>query len=40
MQMLYTVYIVVLNMILAQFSDEAVTVLGLYYTCRPALCRC
>ena len=31
MQMLYTVYIVVLNMILAGFSDAAVTVLGLYY---------
>lgn len=31
MQMLYTVYIVVLNIILASFSDEAVTVLGLYY---------
>lgn len=31
MQMLYTVYIVVLNIILAGFSDEAVTVLGLYY---------
>ena len=31
MQMLYTVYIVALNMILAGFSDSAVTVLGLYY---------
>ena len=31
MQMLYTVYIMALNMILAGFSDEAVTVLGLYY---------
>lgn len=31
MQMLYTVYIVALNMILAGFSDAAVTVLGLYY---------
>lgn len=31
MQMLYTVYIVLLNMILAGFSDAAVTVLGLYY---------
>ena len=31
MQGLYTVYIVILNMILAGFSDEAVTVLGLYY---------
>ncbi len=31
MQMLYTVYIAALNMILAQFSDAAVTVLGLYY---------
>ena len=31
MQLLYTVYIVVLNIILAQFCDEAVTVLGLYY---------
>lgn len=31
MQMLYTVYIVVLNVILAGFSDQAVTVLGLYY---------
>lgn len=31
MQMLYTVYIVALNMILAGFSDEAITVLGLYY---------
>ena len=31
MQALYTVYIVVLNMILAGFSDAAVTVLGLYY---------
>lgn len=31
MQALYTVYIMVLNMILAGFCDEAVTVLGLYY---------
>jgi len=31
MQMLYTVYIVGLNMILSGFSDSAVTVLGLYY---------
>lgn len=31
MQMLYTVYIVALNVILAGFSDSAVTVLGLYY---------
>ena len=31
MQSLYTVYIAVLNMILAGFCDEAVTVLGLYY---------
>lgn len=31
MQTLYTVYIVVLNIILKGFSDEAVTVLGLYY---------
>ena len=31
MQLLYTVYIVALNMILAGFSDAAVTVLGLYY---------
>lgn len=31
MQSLYTVYIVILNMILADFSDAAVTVLGLYY---------
>ncbi len=31
MQTLYTVYIVILNAILAQFSDAAVTVLGLYY---------
>lgn len=31
MQMLCTVYIVVLNIILAGFSDAAVTVLGLYY---------
>ena len=31
MQALYTVYIVVLNVILAEFSDAAVTVLGLYY---------
>lgn len=31
MQMLYTVYIVMLNMILVGFSDAAVTVLGLYY---------
>ena len=31
MQELYTVYIVVFNIILAGFSDAAVTVLGLYY---------
>ena len=31
MQALYTVYIVGLNMILAKFSDSAVTILGLYY---------
>ena len=31
MQALYTVYIMVLNLILAGFSDQAVTVLGLYY---------
>lgn len=31
MQLLYTFYIVLLNMILAGFSDAAVTVLGLYY---------
>ncbi len=31
MQALYTAYIVLLNMILAGFSDSAVTVLGLYY---------
>lgn len=31
MQLLVTLYIVVLNVILAGFSDEAVTVLGLYY---------
>lgn len=31
MQLLFTVYIVALNIILAGFSDEAVTVLGLYY---------
>ena len=31
MQLLFTVYIVALNMILAGFFDEAVTVLGLYY---------
>lgn len=31
MQSLYTVYIVILNLILAGFCDEAVTVLGLYY---------
>ena len=31
MQALYTVYIMALNIILAGFSDEAVTVLGLYY---------
>lgn len=30
-QILYTVYIVILNMILAGFSDAAITVLGLYY---------
>ena len=31
MQAMYTVYIVALNVILAGFSDAAVTVLGLYY---------
>ena len=31
MQALYTVYIAILNIILAGFCDEAVTVLGLYY---------
>ncbi len=31
MQLLYVVYIIGLNVILAQFSDGAVTVLGLYY---------
>ena len=31
MQMLFTVYIAILNMILSGFSDAAVTVLGLYY---------
>lgn len=31
MQMMYTIYIAILNMILATFSDAAVTVLGLYY---------
>ena len=31
MQATYTIYIVILNMILAGFCDEAVTVLGLYY---------
>lgn len=31
MQSMYTVYIVALNVILAGFSDAAVTVLGLYY---------
>lgn len=31
MQLLFTVYIVALNVILAGFSDAAVTVLGLYY---------
>lgn len=31
MQAMYTVYIVILNAILAGFSDSAVTVLGLYY---------
>ncbi len=31
MQSLYTVYIAILNIILAGFCDEAVTVLGLYY---------
>ena len=30
MQLLFTVYIMALNMILAGFSDDAVTVLGLY----------
>lgn len=31
MQLLYTVYILALNIILKSFSDSAVTVLGLYY---------
>ena len=31
MQLLMTLYIVVLNIILAEYCDEAVTVLGLYY---------
>lgn len=31
MKMMYVVYIAILNYILAGFSDEAVTVLGLYY---------
>lgn len=31
MQSLYTIYIVALNLILAAFSDAAVTALGLYY---------
>lgn len=31
MEMLFTVYIFILNTILASFSDSAVTVLGLYY---------
>ncbi len=31
MQLLYTIYILLLNIILAGFSDAAVTVLGLYY---------
>lgn len=31
MQMMFTVYIVVLNAILSKFCDEAVQVLGLYY---------
>ena len=31
MQMMYVVYIVVLNAVLTKFCDEAVTVLGLYY---------
>ena len=31
MQLLYTVYIVALNIILAGFTDAAVTVLGMYY---------
>ena len=31
MQLLFTVYIVVLNIILGGFNDEAVSVLGLYY---------
>ncbi|MFR4562306.1 MAG: MATE family efflux transporter [Flavonifractor plautii] len=35
MQMLYTVYIMALNMILAGFSDDAVTVLGLYCCSSP-----
>lgn len=32
MQLLYTVYIVALNVILAGFCDEAVTILWFYYT--------
>lgn len=51
MQMLYVVYIMLLNIILSGFSDAAVTVLGLYYKwqCfssfrylrfRPVSCRC
>ena len=35
MRLLFTVYIMALNMILAGFSDEAVTVLGLYTRCSP-----
>ena len=31
MQLLFTVYIVALNIILGSFADEAITVLGLYY---------
>ena len=31
MQLLFTVYIVALNVILGSFADEAITVLGLYY---------
>lgn len=31
MQLLYTIYIIGLNLILKQFSEDAVTVLGIYY---------
>jgi len=31
MQLMFTVYIIALNLILSSFSDKAVTVLGLYY---------